>query len=201
MTSWTELLNQAAPGDHVVQLYGEDDQFLAKNVSLFLGEGLRRRDGLIVIATPDHRQGIAHLLMQEGAAETTEAEREGRLVFLDARETLDRLLLDGRPDEGRFEAVVGTLLRQVREVSGSGQVRAFGEMVSLLWNEGRSAEAEELEALWNAALAGSAYTLFCAYSVDLFDAAVDQRALNAIVTSHTHLMGGTRTILSSRPAA
>ena len=201
MTSWTELLSQAAPGDHVVQLYGEDDQFLAKNVSLFLGEGLRRRDGLIVIATPGHTQGIARLLRQEGAAATIEAEREGRLVFLDARETLDRLLLDGRPDGERFEAVVGGLLRRAREMSGSGQVRAFGEMVGLLWKEGRYAEAEELEALWNAALAGSAYSLFCAYSVDLFDSAVDQRALTAIVASHTHLMGGARTVLSSHPAA
>jgi hypothetical protein len=197
MSSWTELLTQAEPGDHLVQLYGEDDQLLAKNVSRYLAEGIRRLDGLVVITTPAHTQAIARHLAEEGASATFEAERQGRLVFLDARTTLDRLLMAGHPDEGLFESVVGQTMREARARSGSGRVRAFGEMVGLLWSEGRYAEAEVLEGLWNALLAGSDYSLYCAYGIDLFDKDVHKAALNSIVGAHTHLFAGPRTILSS----
>lgn len=197
MSSWTELLTDAESGDHVVQLYGEDDQLLAKNVSRYLAEGMRRLDGLIVIATPEHTQATAHHLTQDDASATLEAERAGRLVFLDARTTLDRILVDGRPDEDLFDSVVGEAMREVRARSGSGKVRAFGEMVGLLWSEARYAEAELLEALWNALLAGSDYSLYCAYRIDLFGEDVDKAALSSIVASHTHLFAGPRTVLSS----
>jgi hypothetical protein len=197
MSSWTELLTHAESGDHVVQLYGEDDLLLAKNVSRFLAEGMRRLDSLLVIATPDHVQATTRQLAQDDANATVEAERAGRLVFLDARTTLDRILVDGRPDEGRFDSVVGEAMRDARARSGSGKVRAFGEMVGLLWSEARYAEAERLEALWNDLLAGSDYSLYCAYRIDLFGEDVDKAALSPIVAAHTHLFAGSRTMLSS----
>lgn len=197
MSSWTELLTHAESGDHVVQLYGEDDQLLARNVSRYLAEGMGRLDGLLVIATPEHTQATTRHLAQDDASATLEAERAGRLVFLDARTTLDRILVDGRPDEGLFDFVVGEAMREVRARSGSGKVRAFGEMVGLLWSEARYAEAEVLEALWNALLAGSDYSLYCAYRIDLFGEDVDKAALSSIVAAHSHLFAGPRTLLSS----
>jgi hypothetical protein len=197
MSSWMELLTHAESGDHVVQLYGEDDQLLAKNVSRYLAEGMRRLDGLLVIATPEHTQATARHLAQDHASATLEAERSGRLVFLDARTALDRVLVGGQPDEGLFDAVVGQAMREERARSGSGKVRAFGEMVGLLWSEARYAEAELLEALWNALLAGSDDTLYCAYRIDLFGVDVDKAALSSIVAAHTHLFAGPRTMLSS----
>jgi hypothetical protein len=192
-----ELLTHAESGDHVVQLYGEDHQLLAKNVGRYLAEGMRRLDGLVAIATPAHAQAIARHLAEEGARAVREAERDGRLVFLDARATLDRILADGQPDEGLFHSVVGETMREVRARSGSGKVRAFGEMVGLLWSEARYALAERLEELWNSLLAGSDYSLYCAYRIDLFDRDVDKAGLNSIVLAHTHLFAGPRTILSS----
>jgi hypothetical protein len=197
MSSWTELLAQAESGDHVVQLYGEDDQLLARNVSRYLAEGIRRLDGLVVITTPEHTQAIARHLAEEGASATLEAKREGRLVLLDARTTLDRILADGQPDWALFDSVVGEAMREVRARSGSGKVRAFGEMVGLLWSEARYAEAERLEALWNDVLAGSDYSLYCAYRIDLYGEEVDKAALSPIVAAHTHLFAGSRTMLSS----
>ena len=197
MSSWTELLTHAEPGDHVVQLYGADDQLLAKNVSRYLAEGMKRLDGLVVVATPPHTHAIARHLAEEGAGATREAERSGRLVFLDARTTLDRILADGQPDETLFDSIVGEAMRTVRARSGSGKVRAFGEMVGLLWGEARYAEAERLEELWNALLAGSDFSLYCAYRIDLFDRDLDKPGLNSIVAAHTHLFAGPRTLLSS----
>jgi MEDS: MEthanogen/methylotroph, DcmR Sensory domain len=200
MASWAELLKRAEPGDHLVQLYGEDDGLLAKNVSRYLAEGLRQLDGLLVIATPEHTQAITRYLVEETGGATLEAEREGRLRFLDARATLDRLLRDGQPDERLFEAILGSALRDAQLHSGSGKVRAFGEMVGLLWSEEQYVAAELLERLWNAALAERPYSLYCAYGIDLFRPESDPSGLNPIVGAHTHLFAGPGTLLSSRRA-
>ena len=61
----------------------------------------------------------------------------------------------------------------------------------------RYAEAEHLERLWNTALAGSDFCLYCAYGIDLFDKLTDTAALNPIVAAHTHLSAGPSTMLSS----
>jgi hypothetical protein len=200
MSAWNKLLTEAESGGHVVQLYGRDDRFLAKNVSRFLAEGMRQRDGLVVIATPTHTQAIARHLAEEGASAALTAEREGRLVFLDARETLDRLLVDGRPVRALFESVVGGVLSDVLAGSGSGKLRAFGEMVSLLWADGKRDEAALLERFWNGLLAGSRCSLYCAYAIDLFGDGVDPTDLSAIVSAHSHLLAGDRTVLSNAVA-
>jgi hypothetical protein len=70
-------------------------------------------------------------------------------------------------------------------------------MVGLLWSEARYALAERLEELWNSLLAGSDYSLYCAYRIDLFDKDVDKAGLSSIVLAHTHLFAGPRTMLTS----
>jgi Histidine kinase-like ATPase domain len=60
-----------------------------------------------------------------------------------------------------FDRVVGQLLRQM---SGAGlPVRAYGEMVALLWDNGDVLAAIELEKLWNALARELHFSLWCAY--------------------------------------
>lgn len=202
MTSWAELLTGAGPGEHVVQLYGEDDQLLARNASRYLAEGLRRGDGLVVIATPEHIRAIARHLVEEDAASALEAASNGRLRYLEAEHTLADLLVARRPDETRFRTVIGGAIAGVRARSATGSARAFGEMVGLLWNQERYEDAERLERLWNAVLAEYGCSLFCAYRIDLFDPAGDAAELHSIIGSHHRILAGTGTLLSSgRPRA
>jgi hypothetical protein len=135
MSSWTELLDRAEPGEHVVQLYGADEQLLARNVSRYLAEGLKRGDGLILIATRPHADAILGQL-RDTRPEVASALREGRLVSLDSAATLARFMCDGQPDRAMFETVIGGVLQEVRARATSGKVRAFGEMVGLLWAAG-----------------------------------------------------------------
>ena len=162
MASWAELLSGAEPGEHMVQLYGGDDRLLTRNVSRYLAEGLRRGDGLVVIATPEHTSAIAGHLVEEDSGAAIDAAVAGRLVLLDAVETLARFLVDGRPDQALFRSVVGEAIPAVRAQAATGSVRAFGEMVSLLWDAGRHQAAARLEELWNDTLAESCCSLFCA---------------------------------------
>ena len=93
----TEILDQPRPEEHFVQLYGRDDRLLTRNVSRYLSEGLRRGEGLLVVATAEHRGTLVrHLTEERGYAR---AVLEGRLVFLDAETTLNRFLVGGEPIE------------------------------------------------------------------------------------------------------
>ncbi|HEX9967459.1 MAG TPA: ATP-binding protein, partial [Solirubrobacterales bacterium] len=82
-------------------------------------------------------------------------------IVLDAAETLSRFMVDGWPDEQRFADVLGNVVRRAQ--NGSRRVRAFGEMVALLWAEGKHDAALRLEELWNDLARTHAFSLLCAY--------------------------------------
>jgi KaiC/GvpD/RAD55 family RecA-like ATPase len=195
MSSWSELLDRPAPEEHFVQLYGRNDQLLTRNVSRYLAEGLRRGDALVVIATREHAHAITRELTLHGA-DAVAALPDGRLVMLDARETLDRFLVEGQPDEHLFREVVGGVLAEAYRRSSTGHVRAFGEMVGLLWVAGDRAAATRLEGYWNELLRGAACSLFCAYPIDIYDNE-DTSGLDAVLGSHTHMSLRPNTMVSS----
>lgn len=186
MTSCAELLDQVDPEAHLVQLYGSDDRLLARNVARFLAEGLRRGDGLLNIASPEHSGSVARLLQEERGY--SKAVLEGRLVFLDAQVTLDRLMVDGRPDEDLFAGIIGEALKGVQARAGHMGVRAYGEMVGVLWKDGQYAAAVRLEELWNQLLKSSNIRLFCGYPIDVFGEEFQVDKVDPLLCAHTHLL-------------
>jgi hypothetical protein len=181
-----KLLDQPEPEEHYVQLYGKDDRALTHNVSHYLREGLRRGDGLLVIATVEHRGAMVRQLTDERTY--AKAVLEGRLVFLDAQATLNRFMLDGEPDQARFESVIGDALSGVRSRAVHTGIRAYGEMVGLLWMAGEFAAAIRLEELWNKLLKASDVCLFCSYPIDVFSPEFQAHSVDALMCSHTHLV-------------
>lgn len=186
MSSCAALLDRLEPEEHVVQLYGDDDHLLAQNVGRFLAEGLRRADGLLVIANAKHRGTLARHLKQERGY--SKAVLEGRLVYLDAEPTLARFMIKGSPDPDLFEEIVGEALRGVQERGVRTGVRAYGEMVGLLWSAGKHSAAIRLEELWNQLLQSHQVTLFCAYPIDVFSPEFRIANLDALLCIHTHLL-------------
>ncbi|HYF12791.1 MAG TPA: PAS domain S-box protein [Candidatus Paceibacterota bacterium] len=145
---------------HIVQFY-EDDAFLITSVAKFLLDGQAR----IVIATPEHRTAIEAALRKGGIAIENEISH-GRLILLDAQETLSSFMVNDNPDPGLFDQVVGSVVRKT--VSSSKDVRAFGEMVAILWDRGNPTAAIELEKLWNSLLTRLPFALYCAYPMGIF---------------------------------
>jgi hypothetical protein len=186
MSSCPELLDRLEAEEHVVQLYGSDDRLLTRNVGRYLEEGLKRGDGLLVIATPEHRSSLARCLSNQTSYSS--AVLEGRLVFLDAAATLSRFLTNGVPDAELFGTVVGEALRSVGSKAGHTGVRAYGEMVGLLWKSGNSTAATRLEELWNGLLKASDVSLFCAYPIDVFSPDFQASNVDALLCAHTHLL-------------
>src|SRR4051794_8812091 len=104
---WKRLLAQPASGDHIVQTY-RNDRFLVDAVSLYIGKALQRSEAVVVVATPDHWKAFqSSLLANDFGIEPAVIRRQ--LVFADARETLEKILLNGMPDRDRFYEAVTEL--------------------------------------------------------------------------------------------
>jgi PAS domain S-box-containing protein len=154
--------------DHLLQLY-EDDRFLVERVARHLAEGAALGEPAVVIATPAHRAALAGLA-------------PAGVRFLDAADTLAQFMADGTPDPARFEAVVGGVVRELG--AGGRRVRAFGEMVALLWADGRSEAALALEELWNGLGQRHQILLLCAYPMDAFGGASQAAAFLRVCAAH-----------------
>lgn len=152
--------------DHAVQFYS-DDASLLRTLSRFVREGLNASQPVIVIATPGHRHALGTQLAQDGISSAS-FDRKGALVMLDAHETLATFMRDGTPEPERFRSVVGGLIESARKTSDGTAVRAYGEMVDVLWKEGRPDAAIKLEMLWNTLAATHQFSLLCGYSMGSF---------------------------------
>ena len=170
---------------HVVQLYGSDEQALTVGVARYLADGLALGDGILVIATGPHIDAFISKLTDDGLSPAA-AMGEGRMVCLDAATTLADFMIDGRPDWQRFSETIDRVVRMVRGRVGPGGLRAYGEMVSLLWETGDVDSAIRLEEFWNRFLAAYGFDLYCAYAIDPAAANADPAAIEAILHCHTH---------------
>jgi PAS domain S-box-containing protein len=172
---------------HVVQFYEADQPQLIANVSRYLLEGLDQGELLLVIATELHRDQFKRELTRLGQ-DVDLAILDGRAVFLDAHDTLMQFLVNGEPDAARFQAVIGSAIREVGPRSAGGRLRAYGEMVGLLWSAGQVSAAIRLEEFWNRLLTGTGIKLFCAYPIDIFNNDMSSGAVEAVLNAHTHLL-------------
>jgi hypothetical protein len=148
---------------------------------------LRRGEGALVIATPEHRDLFSRHITQLGADVQTLV-TNGQLVLLDAQETLNRFMVRGQPDWRLFEGVVNAAMRHVQTPNRGAGLRAYGEMVGLLWKIKQFAAAIRLEQLWNKLLEQSSFSLYCAYAIDLFGKELHVGALDDILCTHSHLV-------------
>jgi hypothetical protein len=120
-----------------------------------------------------------------------------QLVFLDAQETLSRFMRAGQPDWTLFEDTVGHAMRQVHPAGDNAGLRAYGEMVGILWKARQFSAAIRLEQFWNKLLAHSSFSLFCGYAIDVFGKDFQISSLDAILCTHTHVVPATNSNLET----
>jgi signal transduction histidine kinase len=155
-----------AHGDHLAHFY-EDDGLLARRIATFLGEGLSSGDLVMVIATKLHEHTFERELSSAGF-DIAQAHASGQLMFLDADETLRSFMRDGEPDPELFELTVGAVIAKQLRAPGRARLRAYGEMVDILWRQGQKIAAIQLEELWNDVQRRHSFTLLCAYAMGGF---------------------------------
>jgi len=170
---------------HAVRFY-EDDKSLCRIVSAFIAEGLALDQPALIVATQPHIDGIVENLV--GAAiDVEQAKQRGDLLLLDARQTLATFMTNGQPDPDFFNTSATAVLEQLAR-GRTNTIRAYGEMVDLLWKDGMSAAAIKLEMLWNRLANTRDFSLLCGYAMGNFykDATIDD-----VCRQHTHVVSDT----------
>jgi signal transduction histidine kinase len=172
------------PHCHAVQFY-ESDAFLVQTVTNFLAAGLKAGDRMLVIATTPHREAFTAALGQDVVRQ---AIADDSLVLLDATETLSKFMIDDVPDPDLFRDVLDRSLAKLREGHSHASVRAYGEMVDLLWRAGSSRAAIRLEELWNDAGKTHSFSLLCAYVMGNFYKEGDAARFMEVCRTHSHVI-------------
>jgi len=177
--------SSCAPHHHAVKFYPNDASLFAC-VAGFLGQGLIGGQPGLVIATAEHTEGI----LAELRSRNIDVERAvacGELIVLDAHHTLDRFMVHDQPDGGRFAATVGRLIEAA--VVGRREktlVRAYGEMVDVLWKGGQQDAAIRLEILWNQLAAVYGFALLCGYAMGSFYK--ETQRFEEVCRQHSHVV-------------
>lgn len=169
--------------EHVVQLY-EDESFLTETVARFVGAGIGAGENVIVIARDENLTRFRRALGAD-AIDLFGVLRGGQLTMLDAEETLDRFMDGDMPDVGRFLDVIGGAFFDTMRMRPHRALRAYGEMVDVLWQRGNPRAAIALEGLWNELAGEHEFSLLCAYGLATFSPSDDPLYFDALGWAHT----------------
>jgi hypothetical protein len=170
---------------HLVQFYSED-RFVLDTMAQFLGGALARGGAAIAVATREHRAGLDERLRERGL-DLELCISKGRYISKDASETLASFMVDGHPDPTRFAIMLGNLLVNAK-ANSQGNIAIFGEMVAVLWAQGQSEAAIQLEKLWNEMAKTHLFSLRCAYPLNVFAGEADMQSVLRICGEHTHVI-------------
>jgi signal transduction histidine kinase len=174
-------------GDHQhgVQFYSQD-KFLLEELGEYIGNALESENAAVVVATDAHRNGLLQWLTARGLDVGALLEQE-RLAVVDAAQLLTTFMLDGWPDEEQFNNAVGGIVSKAQTRAGGvpPRVAIFGEMVALLWADGKADAAIRLEQLWNELARTKSFSLFCAYPMSGFERDEDAGLLLKVCNEHS----------------
>ena len=165
---------------HACQVYA-NDAVLLDTLTGYVGGALWNGEGVIVVATRAHGDALERRLRESGL-DLGYLRGLDRYLSVSAETLLAEICIDGWPDETRFADALEPLVE--RAGRGRRRVRAYGEMVALLWAEGKFEAAVELERVWNGFLHGRDLPLLCAYPRAPFERAGAGHC-NAVARAHT----------------
>jgi hypothetical protein len=183
---WDRLVADAAPRDHIVQLY-QDQEFLNRAVCRFAGAALANGEGIILVPTLAHWNAIGPRLEAEGV-DVKAARERGQLTVVDADELLPRFMRDAMPDSPVFLGLAGDVIGQARAGGRYQKVRWWGEMVNVLWERGDVAASMSLEDQFDQLAKKHDIAIFCSFLMDNFNGEVHTHMLPRLGTNHSHLI-------------
>jgi hypothetical protein len=185
-SEWDRLLAGAAPRDHVVQLY-QDQDFLNRAVCRFAAAALANGEGLILVPTVEHWNSFRSRLIA-GGVDVETAEQCGQLTIVDAGELLPRFMRNAMPDSPLFLGLAADVVGRARGGGRYPKVRWWGEMVNILWERGDVAASMNLEDLFDQLAQSQDIAIFCSFLMDNFNGDIQARILPRLGENHSHLI-------------
>jgi hypothetical protein len=183
-TGALELLQRPARGDHIVQLYQDEDD-LAAALTHFAASGLALGDGVVFIATAARWRLLGERLRGAGV-DTHGAVLRGQLRLFGSKVILSACMSHGVPDRPAFNEAIGGILNMMRIRYPA--LRVFSGVTDDLWAGGRREAAAAIEDFWNTAAQSQSFSLLCACPLDSLDGRAYEGALQSVCRLHSHLI-------------
>jgi hypothetical protein len=183
---WHRLLTDAAPRDHIVQLY-QDQDFLNRAVCRFAAAAIANGEGLVLVPTRTHWNAFRPRL-EGGGVDVKAVQGSGQLTVVDADEFLPSFMRGAMPDAPLFLGLATEVITRARAAGRYRKVRWWGEMVNVLWERGDVAASMNLEDLFDQLAHGHDIAIFCSFLMDNFNGEVHARMLPRLGENHTHLI-------------
>jgi hypothetical protein len=155
----------APPACHAIGFFDGEEQLCAE-IAEFVSEGLASGQPALIVTKEAHRVGIARELRNLGV-DVDGATTAGDLRMADAHEVLESIMVGGLPDATRYHDTVGAAVASLLK-GRPGPVRIFGDMVDLLWQDGRHDAAIRIEILSNQLALVQPISVICGYSMGHF---------------------------------
>lgn len=178
---WGEI----APCEHMVQVY-ENEKIFLDTLEGFVGTGFLANDSVVIIATSKHLDALNTRLTSQGF-DLNSLISSDQYIPVDAEDLLSVFLVDGWIDENIFNSFITDLVKRAKQRNG--KIRAFGEMVAVLWEKGYCGATVQLENLWNQLHSKSPFTLFCAYPKSGFTQSATD-SIDIICQQHARVIDG-----------
>lgn len=172
--------------NHLVHFYPFDDVLLV-SLADYIASGLEAGDTCIAIATSAHLIELNAALREKGI-DVGRAIDNDQYLMCDADTTLSEFMADDLPDHTKFMNCIG---RIISLAGGRGKpIRAFGEMVAILWESGNLEGLLQLEKYWHGLVTDKSFSLYCAYPDALFSSSPQhQNVINKICNCHSVAVG------------
>jgi hypothetical protein len=183
---WRRLLADAAPRDHIVQLY-QDQHFLNRAVCRFAAAALANGEAVILVPTLAHWNAFRPRLEAEGV-DVEAVQGRGQLTVVDADELLPRFMREAMPDAPVFVGLAADVIARARGAGRYPKVRWWGEMVNVLWERGDVAASMNLEDLFDQLAHAHDIAIFCSFLMDNFNGDAHARMLPRLGENHSHLI-------------
>ena len=176
---------QVGTCDHSVQFY-ESESFLVDRVSAFVKVGIEAGESIVLIVSPERQSAIEARLSQSGV-DLAVLNFAGRYFPFDVRQTLAKVMSGDSLDEKRFNQIMGEAISRATNGKRCG-MRAFGEMATILWKEGKCEQALQLEELWNTLSRTHSCSILCAFPMSEFKGSAHHEAFNRVCSAHSNIL-------------
>jgi DNA-binding NarL/FixJ family response regulator len=164
---FVETTTSRAPHHHKVLFYSGEAIFI-QCFTDFVAAALKSGHAAIVMATKQHRESLVLSLKSEGV-DLDAAIQQGTYVSLDAADMLSRITVNGLPDSVRFLDGMREFIQSAFKAVKTARPRVAicGEVVTLLWTQGKSDAVALLEKAGNELSDAYGVDILCAYPLDV----------------------------------
>lgn len=177
-------VRQLKAGDHFVHIYEKIDT-LIESVCEYMVPAFVQSEGVILVASATNKKAILTAL-ERRSIDVTKAIVMGQLIVIDAHEMISQFMLNGTIDKLKFQTIAGNIISDLKIKFPI--VRAYGEMVNILWHNGNIEATIELEKCWNELATTTDFSLFCGYEINEREKRLKMHNISDVCCHHTHIV-------------